>query len=282
MKKRKDYISDIFYSMNISKNTFYKHVRNILTEKQYTIFKMRFDNDGNIKMTSFEIASQLGTTRQDVDGLLNKIYERIIILCKRLNIDVDIEKSLNRPVDYNITEVSEKTKELILSIKLLKRLPRLKAFNNNESERVFSDGTDQRRYYDGLGAYVRKIKLKVKNGGQLTKREAQKLYDYENIIEELSKYKSIRRKPVEKVVNYASQIKDLRDKTFIFIEDFNRTHKLPENKYADYFNRGEKFDDGADKRNFYVALRHTSKRAKEKYARGEKISNLDKEKNYFY
>lgn len=278
MKKRKDFISDIFYSMKISKTTFYKHVRNILTKKQYTIFKMRFDIDGNVKMTSEEIANQLGTTRQDVDGLLNKTYERIIILCKRLNIDVDVEKKLNRAIEYDITDISEKTRELILSIKLLKRLPRLKVYNNNQSERVFFDGTDQRRYYDGLGYDVRRIKSKVKNGEPLTKKEAQKLFDYTAVIEELSKHKVVRRKPVEKVINYSSQIKDLRDKTFIFIEDFNRTHKLPENKYADYFNRGEKFDDGSDKRNFYVALRYKAKCAKEKYARGEKVSDLDKEK----
>lgn len=278
MRKRRDYISDIYYSMNVSKATFNKRVKKILTEKQYTIFKMRFDKDGNIKMTSEEIADQLGTTRQAVDNILNRIYESIIILCKRLNISVDVDKKIDRPKEYNITEVRDKTKELLLSIKTLKRLPKEKNLNNNVSERVFSDGTDQRRYYNGLIADVRRIKLKIEDGLELTRIEAQKLFDYYEVMKELSHYKIVRQRPLIRTVNYSSQINELREKTTVFIRDLNQTHKLPENKYADFFNTGEKFDDGSDKRNFYTALRYKGKHAKNKFLKGENISSLDKEK----
>ena len=133
MKKRRDYISDIYYTMNITKKTFNKHVKNILTEKQYNIFKMRFDNDGNIKMTAEEIANQLGITRQAIDLILNKIYAKIIILCKRLNIDVDINKRVEKPVEVSEPTVSEHASELISSIKELKRLPGEKRLNNKKA-----------------------------------------------------------------------------------------------------------------------------------------------------
>ena len=184
MKKRKDFISDIYYSMNITKVTFNKHVKNILSDKQFEIYKMRFDKDGNIRLTAAEIAGQLHTSRQAVDETLNKIYAKIIILCKRLKIDVDVNKKIDRPKVYNITEVREKTKELLLSIKILERLPREKALNNNVSERVFSDGTDQRRYYDSLLRDAKRIKIKSDEGEELSKAEAQKLYDYNVIIKE--------------------------------------------------------------------------------------------------
>ena len=96
MKKRKDFIADIFYSMKISKKTFYRHVENILTSKQLEIYNMRFDKDGNIKMSAQEIADKLGTTRQAVDNVLNKIYARIIILCRRLKIEVDVNKKIEK------------------------------------------------------------------------------------------------------------------------------------------------------------------------------------------
>lgn len=278
VKKRRDYISDIYYSMNISKVTFNKYLKNILTKRQFEIFKMRFDKDGKIKMTSEEIADQLGTTRQAVDGILNKVYASIIILCRRLNILVDVDKKIDRPKEYNISDVRDKTKELLLSIKTLKRLPKEKNLNNNISERVFSDGTDQRRYYNALISDVRKIKLKIENGIELSRIETQKLFDYYEVMKELSNYKIVRQKPLIRTVNYPVQIRDLRNKTNVFIKDLNQTHKLPESKYADFFNTGEKFEDGSDKRNFYSSLRHKAKYAKERFNKGDNISSLDKEK----
>lgn len=278
MKKRRDYIADILYSKKVSDATYYKYLKKILSEKQLEIYKMRFYKDGSIKMTTEEIADQLGITRQAVDSTLNRIYCSIIILCKRLNIDVDINEKIRRPKVYNITEVSDHARELIISINVLKRLPKEKYLNGGVSERVFSNGADQRRYYDSLTADIRRIHEKQENGEELSKLDTQKLFDFEVIKNELSKYKAIRKKNPTRRPSYITQIIDLRSKTIEFIKEFNKTHRLPESKYADFFSTGKKFSDGTDQRNFYGTLRYRAKVARERFDNNKTISNLDREK----
>ncbi len=60
MKKRKDYVSDLIYSMKKSGIDLYEYIFIFLTEKQSLIFKMRFDEEGNIKMSRKDIARELG------------------------------------------------------------------------------------------------------------------------------------------------------------------------------------------------------------------------------
>ena len=282
MKKRKDYISDIFYSMNISKTTFYKHVKNILTKKQYTIFKMRFDNDGNIKMSSEEIANQLDITRQAIDLMLNKIYAKLIILCKRLNIEVDINKKVEKPVEASEPTVSEHASELISSIIELNRLPGEKRLNNMVSEKVFSNnGADQRTYYDHLQVDVNRINEKIERNEDLSKKEKKKLYDYIAISEVLEKYQPKgkgKRRCAKRKYDPKNVIDELRSKTIEFIKELNRSHKLPESRFADKFSVGKKFNSGTDQRMFYASLRHKGKQARIQFNKGEIITNLNREK----
>lgn len=281
MKKRRDYISDIYYTMNITKKTFNKHVKNILTEKQYNIFKMRFDNDGNIKMTAEEIANQLGITRQAIDLILNKIYAKIIILCKRLNIDVDINKRVEKPVEVSEPTVSEHASELISSIKELKRLPGEKRLNNMVSEKVFSNnGADQRSYYDHLQVDVNRINEKIERCEELSKLEEQKLFDYTAISEALECYQpkgKSKRRYTKRKYNPKNVVDELRRKTIEFIKELNKCHKLPESKFADEFSVGKKFTDGTDQRMFYDSLRHKGKQARIQFNNGEIITSLNKE-----
>lgn len=282
MKKRKDYISDIFYSMNISKTTFYKHLRNILTERQYNIFKMRFDKDGNVKMTSVEIANQLGITRQAIDLTLNSIYAKTIILCKRLNIEVDVNKEVEKPVEVSEPTVSKHASELISSIIDLKRLPGEKRLNNMVSEKVFSDnGADQRSYYDHLLVDVNRINGKIERNEELSKLEKQKLYDYNaisEVLEACSPKGKNRRRHEKRKYDSKKVIDELRSKTIEFIKELNRCHKLPESKFADEFSVGKKFDSGTDQRMFYDSLRHKGKQSKIKFNKGEPITKLNREK----
>lgn len=278
MKKRKDYITDIFYTMKISKTTFYKHLKNILTEKQYTIFKMRFDNNGNIKMTSEEIANQLGTTRQAIDSILNKIYAKTIILCKRLNIDVDINQKIEKPVEVSEPTLSKHASELISSIIEFKRLPGEKRLNNMVSEKVFSDnGADQRSYYDHLQVDVNRINEKIERNEELSELEKKKLYDYNAISEVLKRYKP-KRKQEKRKYDFKNVVYELRIKTIEFIKELNRCHKLPESRFADEFSVGKKFNSGTDQRMFYDSLRHKGKQAKIKFNNGEILTTLNKEK----
>ena len=278
MKKRKDYIADILYTKKVSDATYYKYLKQILSKKQLEIYNMRFYKDGSIKMTAAEIADQLGITRQAVDATLTRIYSKVIILCKRLEVNVNIDEKIKRPKIYNITEVSDHARELILSIKVLQRLPKEKKLNGNISERVFSNGADQRRYYDALTNDIRRIHEKQDSEEELSKLEVQKLYDFEEIKKELSKYKVIRKKNPTRRPSYTTQINDLRIKTTEFITEFNKSHRLPESKYADFFNTGIKFSDGTDQRNFYESLRYKAKQAREKFDNKENISCLDREK----
>ena len=279
MKKRKDFIAYIFYSMKISKKTFYRHVENILTSKQLEIYNMRFDKDGNIKMSAQEIADKLGTTRQAVDGMLNKIYARLIILCKRLKIEVDINKKIEKPVEVKEPTTSKHANELIKSISELKRLPREKRLNNMISEKVFSDnGADQRSYYDHLQVDVNRITEKIDNNEELTKLEQQKLFDYNAIIKELRKYQVKRRNCSKRKYDPTNLVTELRNKTDEFIKEINRSHKLPESRFNDEFSVGKKFASGTDQRMFYDALRHKAKQAKIQFDKGLEISDLNREK----
>ena len=279
MKKRKDFIADIFYSMEISKKTFNKHIENILTDKQFDIYKMRFDKDGNVKMTSQEIANQLGITRQAVDIVLNRIYVKIEILCKRLHIDVDINKKIEKPVEVKEITVSKHASELILSISELKRLPREKRLNHMVSERVFSDNySDQRSYYDHLQGDVNHIMNKIERNEELTGLEKQKLFDYNAIIKELRKHPIKRRNNFKRKFDPSNLVFELRIKTDEFVKELNRSHKLPESRFKDKFSVGKQFSSGADQRMFYDSLRHIAKQAKIQFENGEKISDLNREK----
>lgn len=279
MKKRKDFIADIFYSMKISKETFYRHVENILTSKQLEIYNMRFDKDGNIKMSDQEIADKLGISRQAVDGMLNKIYARLIILCKRLKIEVDVNKKIEKPVEVKEPTTSKHATELIKSISDLKRLPREKRLNNMISEKVFSDnGADQRSYYDHLQVDVNRITKKKDNNEELTKLEQQKLFDYNAIIMELRKYQIKKRNCSKRKYDPTNYITELRKKTDEFIKEINKSHRLPESRFNNEFSVGKKFSSGADQRRFYNALRHKAKQAKIQFDKGLEISDLNREK----
>lgn len=279
MKKRKDFIADIYYSMKISKKAFNKHIENILTSKQYEIYKMRFDKNGNIKMTSQEIADQLGTSRQAVDGMLNKIYARVIVLCRRLKIKVDVNKRIEKPVELKEPTTSKHATELIESISELERLPREKRLNNMVSEKVFSDnGSDQRSYYDHLQGDVNRIVEKIENDEELTKLEKQKLFDYNAIIKELRKYQIKRRCSSKRRYDPANLVTELRSKTSEFIKELNISHKLPESRFNDEFSVGKKFSSGTDQRMFYDSLRHKAKQARIQFENGEEVSDLNREK----
>ena len=279
MKKRKDFIADIFYSMNISKNTFNNYVKNILSDKQFVIYKMRFDKDGNVKMTSQKIADKLGKSKQAVDATLNKIYAKVIILCNRLGITVDINNKTERPVELKEPTTSRHANELIMSISELKRLPREKRLNNMVSEKVFSDnGSDQRSYFDHLQGDVNRIMEKIERNEELTELEKQKLFDYNAISKELKKYPTKRRNNFKRKYDPSNLVSELRIKTDEFVKELNRSHKLPESRFNDEFSVGKKFSSGTDQRMFYDALRHKVKQAKIQFENGEKISDLNREK----
>ena len=281
MKKRDDFVSDAFKTKVVSKKRLNEKIHKVLNKKQTIIYDMRFDESGNAKMKIIEIANRLNISRQAVDFDLDRIYKKLIVLFKQLNIKVETNKpnKKNERKKSDTITLSSHAAELIESIEILKRLPKTKKLNNNVSERVFSNGADQRSYYDHLLACIKIIKIKQQNGEILTKLEEQKLYDYNEIVKTLNKYSKKKR-----IVNhkkrlvYDSEVDALKNKTVEFIEEINRTGKLPESKYNDIFSVGKKFIDGTDQRNFYVALRYNSNNIRKKYENGETLSNLDKEK----
>ena len=218
MKKRKDYVSDLIYSMKKSGIDLYEYIFIFLTEKQSLIFKMRFDEEGNIKMSRKDIARELGVSNQAIDSSLNSIYKKINDLSKHFKINVDFDKKIEKPiVEKEPTTISRHADELIQTIRKLKRLPKSKQSNNMISEVVFSDnGTDQRSFYNHLISEVAIIKRKVLNNEKLSFKEKQKLFDYNAIIEELKIHKN--KIPV---ITNSYIVKNLNSKVPIFIDIVN-------------------------------------------------------------
>lgn len=71
-------------------------------------------------------------------------------------------EKIKRVLDEYVIEmtIEEKVSELIKTINLLGRLPKLKQFNNFEDEILYRDGTSQRNFYIGLLSLCNEAKSK--------------------------------------------------------------------------------------------------------------------------
>lgn len=91
--------------------------------------------------------------------------------------------------EENTITLSNYAKELIETIHILHRLPKQDR-TKQTSEMRFSDGKDQRTYYDMLKSKVIVI-MKHSDKESLSKQERQYLFDYQEIIKVLKQYKQI-------------------------------------------------------------------------------------------
>lgn len=224
----------------------------------------------------------------DVDGSLQRQYyntlqKNVIIIQEKIDNDEyitddekrmledfqEIEKHLERIVP------TQKALELVESINELKRLPRTKKSNEGRAEKKFSNGVDQRRFYDVLVADIKRIKLKDQSS--LSRLEKQKLVDYNFIMEVLNRYADQQRHRYS-VTSYEKWIDILKSKTENYIETMIKHKKGNLNKIKSSNPEDLVFDDGSDKILFCNNLRSKVASIKRKAEQGKELSLLDKAK----
>jgi len=152
----------------------------------------------------------------------------------------DINKLLIEYEDEIV--LSEKAKELIKTIKKLHRLPQIR--HKKEPEAVFSNGTDQRNYYNYLSFSKNPIIKKKEQGITLTKTEKQILFDYAEIVKVLNKYQKLPTKNPE-----------CKTKKEEFIQTIYKNHRLPKRTDFNYGIVDEYFSNGDIQRVYYENLR---------------------------
>ena len=152
----------------------------------------------------------------------------------------DINKLLIEYEDEIV--ISEKAKELIKTIKKLHRLPQIR--HKKEPEAVFSNGTDQRNYYNYLSFSKNPIIKKKEQGITLTKTEKQILFDYAEIVKVLNKYQKL---PTKNPV--------CKTKKEEFIQTIYKNHRLPKRTDFNYGIVDEYFSNGDIQRVYYENLR---------------------------
>ena len=228
--------------------------------------KMIFDVDGTIQRLYYnKLQKNASIIQEKMDN-----DERITDDEKRMLEDFqEIEKHLEKIVP------SHRVLELVESINELKRLPRTKKLNGGRSEKKFSNGVDQRRFYDVLVADIKRIKLKDQSS--LSRLEKQKLVDYNFIMEVLNRYADQQRHRYA-ITSYEKWIDILKSKTENYIETMIKHKKGNLNKIKSSNPEDLVFDDGSDKILFCNNLRSKVASIKRKAEQGREISLLDKAK----
>lgn len=175
----------------------------------------------------------------------------------------------------NKITLSKKAELLIETIKEIKRLPRLTAYDRKTPEKLFPDGTNQRLYYDNLVVSIKVIKEKKPH--ELTHLDEQKLYDYKIIKKEIKKYKPYN---TEKKYNhdYSKNIEIMIKKRDELIKTINRLKRKPKEKTKNDNISEAVFYDGTDQQAFYKALHHSVILINQKISNGESLNELDIEK----
>ncbi len=146
-----------------------------------------------------------------------------------------------------------KRTQLIKTIHELKRAPKLSEQNNNKSERVFEDGTDQANYYFYLRRKMISISKKIDNQEELSLDDEETLEDYQIIKETL----------------------DLYSRKTQFIETLHKNKKIPKQTKK---GENETFIDGSNQTQYYHYLKSEMARIEKKIKQGETLSFADKER----
>ena len=146
-----------------------------------------------------------------------------------------------------------KRTQLIKTIHELKRAPKLSEQNNNKSERVFEDGTDQANYYFYLRRKMISISKKIDNQEELSLDDEETLEDYQIIKETL----------------------DLYSRKTQFIETLHKNKKIPKQTKK---GENETFIDGSNQAQYYHYLKSEMARIEKKIKQGETLSFADKER----
>lgn len=141
----------------------------------------------------------------------------------------------------NSIKLTSHTIELLNTINELKRLPK-KYTEKGIPERVFSDGTNQRSYYEVL---CKKRTIILDKKTPLTRQDKEILYNYITIRMELMKYK----KAVKNILTKEEKKKEL-------ITYINEHHQLPP-LYST--NDDVYFNDQTHKRIYYIYLKNKTK-----------------------
>lgn len=184
------------------------------------------------------------------DGVNQKSYynylkSKVIKINNKLNKSIPLSKKEQQTIDeYNeiqaqldkieqTIEISDYAKQLIETIHIIHRLPK----QTKNAEFVFSDGKNQRAYYDSLQNCINNISKITR---PLTRLEKQKMLEYQEIIKVLKIYK-----------RYSTRKLTREQKKQEIIETIKRTHhNLRVTK-----NIEDKFSNGAIQKFYYYNLR---------------------------
>ena len=225
MKKDPDFIKRILSNKLITEEHFYNLLNEILSEHQLSIYKMKFDINGNVKEKTTVIAKKVNKSKQSIDQTLNVIYRKINDYCTQNKIPTN-------------GKVKTKHELLIDSINELHRLPTFN-LDTGKPEKTFSDGTDQREYFEKLKNYVYKILEKKKKGINLTPRNKQALFEYEEIKNALKQYN------IDKVLSYQAEI---------YIQTIHKLKRMPSLKKDNSDEAEATFTNGVNQRSYYNHL----------------------------
>ena len=223
-----DYLKKIFKVINPENDK--NLLKRILTNKQYVIFCLRYDEEYNDKLSVNEISNYLNITKQAINQSLNSIYKKILNYCKTI-------------APYNLISqpFPSRKEQLIESIKELKRLPHDYTPEGKPEKTFIPDGVNQKTYYAYLKNNANKINEKINKNKQITDKEKQ-------ILDDLNEIESIL-KNIEENIEISNYTKQL-------IETIHIIHRLPKqdrkNKEAEFV-----FSDGKNQRSYYDSLQNT-------------------------
>ena len=251
MKKDPDFIKRILNNKIITEEYFYNLLNEILSEHQLSIYKMKFDINGNVKEKTTVIAKKVNKSKQSIDQTLNVIYRKINDYCTQNKIPTN-------------GKVKTKHELLIDSINELHRLPTFN-LDTGKPEKTFSDGTDQREYFEKLKNYVYKILEKKKKGINLTPRNKQALFEYEEIKNALKQYN------IDKVLSYQAEI---------YIQTIHKLKRMPSLKKDNSDEAEATFTNGVNQRSYYNHLIVKVNEIKEKQEKNIPLSPLEEQKLY--
>ena len=251
MKKDPDFIKRILSNKLITEEHFYNLLNEILSEHQLSIYKMKFDINGNVKEKTTVIAKKVNKSKQSIDQTLNVIYRKINDYCTQNKIPTN-------------GKVKTKHELLIDSINELHRLPTFN-LDTGKPEKTFSDGTDQREYFEKLKNYVYKILEKKKKGINLTPRNKQALFEYEEIKNALKQYN------IDKVLSYQAEI---------YIQTIHKLKRMPSLKKDNSDEAEATFTNGVNQRSYYNHLIVKVNEIKEKQEKNIPLSPLEEQKLY--
>lgn len=249
---KKMYFKEIINNLEISQKEINNLIKNTLTKNQYKIYCMRFDEKGNIISDIRTIANKLNITHQAVNEALIRIYTRIT---KKL-----IKEGL---ISINYIDNISKKDQLIETINELHRLPHSEINKkDNIPERIFTDRTNQRGYYNRIRKLALEYKEKSKNT-ILTKEEQQIINDYDEIQKVLEQYK-----PKIELTDHSKEL----------IKTINELHRLPKANIGATPERV--FKNGTNQRSYYDTLCNKYIKVKDKSE--NELSYYDKMTIYNY